>query len=127
MRAKGEAKINKVEYSIAKIHSFISISYIEDDYSELVKAIGGEIEKFLKSDVLGGLGLNKNFHELVEQLKNLGVSQIYIDSLHEFIRCYNGYKRLGGGIGRTAIEVICNCCTMVFKASRNRIKGLKGV
>lgn len=90
MRTKGEALINKVEDSIIKIQSFVSISYSEDDYSEIVKAIGGEIEKFLKSDVLNLS--NKNFYDLIEELKNFGVSQIHIDYLHDFRLCYNGYK-----------------------------------
>jgi len=90
MRTKGEAFINKVEDSINKIQSLLSISHTEDSYSEVVKAIGGEIEKFLKSDVLGLS--NKNFNDLIEELKSFGINQTQIDSLHAFRLCYNGYK-----------------------------------
>lgn len=90
MRTKGEALINKVEDSVIKIQSLISISYTEDEYSEIVKAIGGEIEKFLKSEIL--FITNKNFYNLIEELKNHGIIQDYIDYLHDFRLCYNGYK-----------------------------------
>lgn len=90
MRTKGEALINKVGDSIVKIQSLISVSYTEDAYSEIVKAIGGEIEKFLKSEVLNLS--NKNFYELINELKNFRISQIFIDYLHDFRLCYNGYK-----------------------------------
>lgn len=90
MRTKGEALINKVEDSIAAINRFIGISHIEDDYGEIVKVIGGEIEKFLKSTVLNIS--NKNFYELIEELKNHWIVQENIDFLHNFRICYNGYK-----------------------------------
>ncbi|MVM38733.1 hypothetical protein GO730_16225 [Spirosoma sp. HMF3257] len=90
MRTRGEALINKVEDSIIKTQSLISISYTEDSYSETIKALGGEIEKFLKSDVLNLS--NKSFYELIEELKNFGLSPIHIDYLHDFRLCYNGYK-----------------------------------
>jgi hypothetical protein len=90
MRTKGEALINKVEDCIIKTQSLICISYTEDTYSELVKAIGGEIEKFIKSDILNLS--NKIFYDLIEELKNFGITQIHIDYLHDFRLCYNGYK-----------------------------------
>jgi|SRR5690554_359239 len=90
MRTKVEALIDKIEDSVIKIQSLISVSYTEEDYSEIVKGIGGEIEKFLKSDVLNIS--NKNFYELIEELKNFGINQIHIDYLHDFRLCYNGYK-----------------------------------
>jgi len=102
MRTKGQALINKVEDSIVKIQSLISISYIQEDYAEIVKAIGGEIEKFLKSDVLNLP--NKIFFNLIEELKNFGISQTYIDYLHDFRLCYNGYKH-DSGYSKTIFEV----------------------
>jgi len=90
MRTKAEALIDKVEDSIIKIQTLLSISYREDTYSEIVKAIGGEIEKFLKSDVLNLS--NKNFNALIDELKNFNVSDDKIDFLHDFRLCYNGYK-----------------------------------
>ena len=90
MRTKGEAIIGKVNDSILNIVNLLSISYTEEDYSEIVKSLGGEIEKFIKSTVLNLP--NKNFNELIEELINHSISQDSIDSLHDFRQCYNKYK-----------------------------------
>ena len=90
MRTKGDALVNKIEDSITKINSLISISYMENDYSEMVIAIGGDLEKFLKGTVLNIA--NKKFYDLIEELKNHGIAQSYVDFLHDFRLCYNGYK-----------------------------------
>lgn len=90
MRTKGEALTDKIEDSIIKINNTISNSYTEDSYSEIVKILGGEIEKFLKKDVLNVV--NKNFYELIEELNNLHINPTHISNLHNFRLCYNGYK-----------------------------------
>lgn len=90
MRTKGDAILDKINDSILKIENLISISYTEEDYSEIIKSLGGEIEKFLKSTVLNLS--NKNFYDLIEKLLNHSISQVSVDSLHDFRLCYNKYK-----------------------------------
>lgn len=90
MRTRIEALTDKIDDSINEINKLISISYTEEDYSEYFKIIGGEVEKFLKSTVYNLP--NKNFYELIEQLRNNGLNQNYIVFLHDFRLAYNGYK-----------------------------------
>lgn len=70
----------------------MGISHTEDDYSILIKNIGGEIEKFLKAVVFIGLQDNNNFYDLINSLSSLGLPHQEIDFLHSFRQMYNSYK-----------------------------------
>ena len=95
MRTQGQAISNKVKDSIVEIERLIAISHDEEDYSKLIKVLGGEIEKFLKAVIYQGQN-NSNFYELINNLSNLGVTSSSIQFLHDFRLSYNGYKHNPG-------------------------------
>jgi hypothetical protein len=91
MRTQGQAILNKIKDSIIEIERLIGISHDEEDFAKLIKILGGEIEKFLKSVVFQGQN-NSNFIKLINNLLGLGVSSTSIQFLHDFRLSYNGYK-----------------------------------
>ncbi|HZG72226.1 MAG TPA: hypothetical protein VEY51_11895, partial [Chondromyces sp.] len=95
MRTKGKALIDKFDDSIKEIDRLLSVSHTEEDYAQLFKVTGGEIEKYLKATIFQTI-VNKNFYDLIEDLKPLGVSQQHIDALHLFRNTYNRYKHRPG-------------------------------
>ncbi|MDH8702654.1 hypothetical protein M2138_002022 [Dysgonomonadaceae bacterium PH5-43] len=92
MRTKGTALLDKFQSAIKEIERLVLISHNEDDYSDIIKSIGGEVEKFLKSTIFQGTKNNKNFNELINELAPLGIPQEKIDFLHTFRKTYNSYK-----------------------------------
>lgn len=91
MRTQGQAISTKVKDSIIEVERLISISHEEEDYAKLIKILGGEIEKFLKTVIYQGQN-NSNFYDLINSLSNLGVTSVSIQFLHAFRISYNGYK-----------------------------------
>lgn len=92
MRTKGNALVDKVKSSLREIDRLALITYQEEDYSDCIKSLGGEIEKFLKSTIFQGTKNKKNFNDLINELSSLGVQQQEIDYLHDFRNAYNSYK-----------------------------------
>ncbi|WP_299221240.1 hypothetical protein [uncultured Aquimarina sp.] len=91
MRTQGEAISTKIKDSILEIERLIGISHDEEDFAKLIKILGGEIEKFLKSIVYQGQ-LNSNFYDLINDLLNLGITIDSVQFLQNFRLAYNGYK-----------------------------------
>jgi hypothetical protein len=118
MRTKGQALEDKLTDSISQIENLMGISHIEDDYSVLVKSVGGEIEKFLKSTIFSGTQNNNDFFTLINNLSSVGLPQQDRDCLHAFRCKYNSYKH-NPNYSSDIID-----CKLVFENARRVIKNL---
>jgi hypothetical protein len=92
MRSQGQALKDKITDSISEIDRLMSITHTEDQYSNLIKNLGGEIEKFLKSSVFQTPNTTKGINDLINDLSYQGVQHQSLTFLHDFRLKYNKYK-----------------------------------
>lgn len=66
--------------------------YSPSAISGIIVPLGAKTELYLKSTIFPAANSNKNFNNLVNDLKSEGVADQDVDSLHDFRRLYNAAK-----------------------------------
>lgn len=92
MRTQGQALKDKIKDSISETERLMGVTHTEDQYSGLIKNLGGEVEKFLKSSVFQTPNTSKGINDLINDLSLQGVSLQSRTFLHDFRLKYNKYK-----------------------------------
>ncbi len=92
LRTKIESILDKVETIKVRLVSLMGMTHSQDDFGIYIKNIGSEIEKFLKDAVFQNSYNNLNFYNLIEKLRDEGITESTIGNLHELRNYYNSLK-----------------------------------